>query len=102
MAKARIEPIQMMDVQLDIIDIVRDEVIERFHRYLIMMGQEFENILEFIKNPIDFKGTKEGVRQIVQYFLEIVIGNHYSEIKNVNLTIKYVNSTIMNKLFGAK
>jgi len=79
------------------------EEIERETRFrgavfLKKMGFSFESLLSFLRNPEGL--PKRSIIMITRKILEDVIGANYFEIKKENLTVKFVYTSIIEKLFG--
>jgi len=63
------------------------------------MKIQFNGILEFFRNPINYPGDVRKIKSIVKKFLNDAISERYAEIRTLNLHISLIEREIMNTLF---
>lgn len=94
---------EILENKVDLIDYIRSEVLYRSALFFINRRITFHNnILEFIRNPLQYPGQKKNIKLIVKKFLEDIISECYKEIQEEELQIKFVFQSIMNNLFNKR
>ena len=97
------EQINTMDI-LDAIyflyEDIKGDVIYKTCNFLNTLKIQFNDILEFLKNPVNYPGDVRKIKLlIVKKFLNDAISEHYEEIKALNLHINFIERHIINTLF---
>ena len=96
------EQINSMDI-LDTIyflyEDIRGDTIYKTSNFLNNLNIPFNDILEFIQNPVNYPGDVRKIKLIVKKFLNDAISDHLDEIRALNLHIKLMERHIINTLF---
>ena len=98
----KIEQINSMDILNEIYflyDEIKGDTLYRTSGFLIKLKIQFNGILEFLKNPIDYPGDIRKIKSIVKKFLNDAISDRLAEIRTLNLHIPLIEREIMNTLF---
>lgn len=96
------EQINTRDVLNDIASLyeeIKGDMLYRTANFLITLKIQFNGILEFLKNPINYPGDARKIKLIVKKFLNDAISDRLEEIRALNLHIKSIEREIMNNLF---
>lgn len=96
------EQINTMDLLNDIASLeeeIKGDTLYRTANFLITLKIQFNGILEFLKNPINYPGDIRKIKLIVKKSLNDAISDRLEEIRTLNLHIKSIEREIMNTLF---
>lgn len=78
---------------------IKEDTLYRTSNFLLTLKIQFNGILEFLKNPINYPGDVRKIKLIVKKFLNDAISEHLEEIRGLNLHILLMERDIMNTLF---
>ena len=79
---------------------IKGDTIYKICNFLNTLNIQYNNILEFLKNPVNYPGDVRKIKLlIVKKFLNDSISEHYEEIKALNLHINFIERHIINTLF---
>ena len=88
-----------IEPKLELIDRIREETLDVISNYLKKMGASFDYLPDYLRKPAIYHGTSIGLKQIIEWFIDLTISKYYKKIQKKKMTIKYVINTVRENLF---
>jgi hypothetical protein len=95
----KIKSTEILENNISLIESLHDEVLMRTSDFLLKRKIYYNGLLKFLRHPINYPGSPEGLKLIVQKRIIDVVSEGWEEIREEGFTIKYVIDIIFKKIF---
>ncbi len=89
----------VVEDMLTILETLKGETLKKTALYLKKRGVEYGFLPDYLKDPKNYPGTKNGVKKIVDTFLTDVLSVNYFELQESNIPLKLAYNTIFESIF---